>query len=509
MAHRISTDALSRRELLQAAGGVTFSALLPLGNGLFATNLLGALAQPKFTAYPYLQPGTSGTRLVQGKEAMVIAWQTDGTPAKFEVEYGTHNLNGRAQIESRDRQNSDYHDGARVNFVAQIQGLRLNTRYHYRVLMNGETLIEGYFTTRKPRGASTRFVAFGDNSCGDPSDHAIAYYAYQAHPDFVMNTGDNVYNHGLDSEYSRFFFPVYNSDEAGPKTGAPLLRSIPFYSVLANHDLTGNDPRQRQVADFTKHPDSLGYFTNLHLPLNGPVSPTYPLEAFGDPVAVKRFTDCAGVRYPQMGNYSYDYGDAHFLCLDSNVYVDPTDSALQEWIAQDLSHTDAPWKIVVYHHPAFNVGREHYSEQHMRVLAPLLETHGVHVVLNGHEHTYQRTRPIKFVPSGPGAAKHVNTGNRLVPGTFAVDRKFDGKTVTKPDGIVHITTGAGGNDLYDPESNDNPSKWLHPQDDNADYVARFVSNRHSLTVVDVHRDRLEFSQVDEFGKEADQFVITR
>ena len=34
-----------------------------------------------------------------------------------------------------------------------------------------------------------------------------------------------------------------------------------------------------------------------------------------------------------MANYSYDYGDAHFLCLDSNVYVDPTNAALQSWIA--------------------------------------------------------------------------------------------------------------------------------------------------------------------------------
>ena len=92
--------------------------------------------------------------------------------------------------------------------------------------------MEGYFTTRKPRGTPIRFVAFGDNSYGDPGQRAIAWHAHQARPDFVMNTGDNVYEHGLDSEYIRYFFPIYNADVGSPQTGAPLLRSVPFYTGL-------------------------------------------------------------------------------------------------------------------------------------------------------------------------------------------------------------------------------------------------------------------------------------
>src|SRR5262249_31487698 len=148
--------------------------------------------------------------------------------------------------------------------------------------------------------------------------------------------------------------------------------------------------------------------------------------------------------------------DAHFLCLDSNVYVDPTDFALQTWIEQDLKATDAAWKFVVYHHPAFNAGDDHYAEQHMRALSPLLERMGVDVVLHGHEHTYQRTRPFRFVPTDLTKAKDTNAKDRMVPGTFTIDRKFDGKSVTKPDGILYIVTGAGGKHLYDPESNNSP-----------------------------------------------------
>ncbi|MGX9080445.1 hypothetical protein ACWTQY_31815, partial [Klebsiella pneumoniae] len=93
--------------------------------------------------------------------------------------------------------------------------------------------------------------------------------------------------------------------------------------------------------------------------------------------------------------------------------------------------TDAPWKFVVYHHPAFNVGHEHYTVQHMRVLAPIFQQHGVAMVLSGHEHNYQRTRPFTFTPKDVSKAKDLNTSKREVPGEFVVDREFDGVTKTK------------------------------------------------------------------------------
>ena len=210
-----------------------------------------------------------------------------------------------------------------------------------------------------------------------------------------------------------------------------------------------------------------------------------------------------------MANYSFDYGDAHFLCLDANVYVDPTDSALQSWVENDLSSTDAPWKFVVYHHPAFNVGNEHFAEQHMRVLSPLFEKHGVAVVFSGHEHNYQRTRPLRFVPRDISAAKLVNDKERLVPGDFTIDRSFDGAHNKHPEGVIYLTTGAGGKHLYDADLNENPKNWLHPEDHNVDYVTRVVSDRHSITVVDMDSKALEIRQVDEWGDEIDRFRIER
>lgn len=502
------TSKLSRRQFLRSAGGVTFLALSPVGRGLFAFADTRA-AVPLFTALPYVQPGPDG-KLTPGREVVRLAWQTEKTPAEFVVKFGPgKNYGKQADITRTERWSGDDEDGeGRYNYVTTLDGLESGKRYGYQVACSGRKIAEGYFTTRRGRGEKIRFAAFGDNSFGDISDRAIAYQAYKANPDFVMNTGDNVYDGGLDNEYARYFFPVYNADVAGERVGAPLLRSVPFYTVIANHDVHRKDAQGRPVADFDKDPDALAYYTNMHLPLNGP-TPNYPTLTVGKAERLERFVQAAGARWPNQANYSYDWGDVHFLCLDSNIYVDPTDESLQAWIAKDLSGTDARWKFVVYHHPPFNVGVEHYQEQHMRALSPLFEAHGVDFCLHGHEHSYQRTMPLRFAPSDTSKAKNLNVKDRRVPGKLTVDRNFDGKTNTRPDGILYITTGAGGKHLYDPGFTDNPSKWTWSDDGNVAYVARFVSDRHSLTIFDVDGDALTMRQIDERGEEMDRIRVVK
>ena len=495
---------ISRRQFLRSAGGVTFLALTPVGRGLFAAP--GA-ALPKFTALPYVQPGPS-SRLVDGQEAVVIAWQTEHLPCDFTLEFGpTAALGQKAAMTRTERWGGPADGDRRFGYAAALTGLSLSRRYQYRLSGGGQTIAEGYFTTRKKRGEPLRFVAFGDNAYGDPGEKAVAYHAYQAHPDFIMNTGDNVYESGLDSEYAQYFFPIYNADKADPGVGAPLLRSVPFYTVLANHDVHHKGAHDLPAADFDEARDSLAYYTAMHLPRNGPAPSPTPL--LGDPALMADFRQCAGPRYPSMANYSFDVGDVHLLCLDSNVYVDPTNADLQAWIAADLKGTDALWKFVVYHHPAFNAGDKHYEEQQMRALSPLLEAHGVDVCLHGHEHTYQRTRPLRFKPTDLTRANPDHGADRRIPGVFTVDTAFDGKTKTRPDGILYVTTGAGGKELYDPGFDDSPDKWLHADDNDVAYVARFVSSVHSLTVLDVHGPALTLTQVDENGKEVDRIQITK
>lgn len=506
------SNPLSRRGFLRSAGGLTFLALVPQGRGLFsAASHLPALRIPVFSALPYLQPGPEG-RLVAGAETVRVAWQTEPQAADFELHFGTDGAYSQLGTVARTERHypEKFERSSTFNYVGELTGLRLGTEYRYRVRCNRETIAEGYFTTRQPRGRKIRFVAFGDNAFGEPGERAVAFYAYREHPDFIMNTGDNVYDGGLDSEYTRHFFPVYNADAASPHVGAPLLRSIPFYTVLANHDVNAKHPETHiGCADFGASPDSLAYYTNFHFPLNGPAAPTYPTVTHGPAEALQDFRACAGARFPTMANYSYDAGDAHFLCLDSNAYTDATDPGLQQWIEADLAGTDALWKFVTFHHPPFNIGVHHSHEQQMRVLAPLFERHGVSFVLSGHEHNYQRTRPLRFSPHDLSGAHHLHGKERLVPGDIHLDLTFDGGERTQPDGIIYLTTGAGGKDLYDPTYNENPSKWALPADNNVVYTVKMVSDRHSFTVFDLTGNELLMRQIDEAGTEIDRIRLTK
>jgi hypothetical protein len=502
---------ISRRRFLRSAGGVTFLALVPAGRGVFAAPAAeGAARLPLFTVLPYIQPGSNSV-LADGHESMIVAWQTLADSAGFAADFGLTPKYGSEAVVTHAARTAGRGGDAeqRFNWTAQLKGLSLGRKYFYRVRGNGQTLAEGYFTTRQGRGHRIRFVAFGDNSYGDISDRAIAYHAYRQYPDFVMNCGDNVYESGTDDEYQRYFFPVYNADIAGPREGAPLLRSVPFYTVLANHDVQGKDANGHEIADFARSPDALAYYTAMHLPLNGPSAPARPTPTMGPDAPIETFRACAGARFPRMANYSFDYGDVHLLCLDSNRYIDPNDASLQAWIAADLSATNALWKFVVFHHPPFNVGNEHYSVQHMRVLSPLFERLGVDIVLSGHEHNYQRPRPLRFAPAGPGQSGALGENDRRVPGTFTIDRSFDGVANTQPNGILYIVTGAGGKHLYDADFTDNPARWKHADDANADYVVKMVTDRHSLTVFEVDGTRLTMAQIDEAGQEFDHIILTK
>lgn len=528
MSDSTNPEKMTRRRFLQVAGGTTFLALVPLARGGFqlpahsadaksadaqngstdncATNN-GKIA-PHFSALPYLQPG-SASRLIEGEESVIVAWQTEAKTADFRVEFGADENYGHAAKIARAPRTTGDNGEMRFDYSAKIGALNLNRRYFYRVRCNGQTVLKGFFTTRKPRGSSTRFVAFGDNACGAPSDHRIAYQAYRARPDFVMNTGDNVYDAGRNRDYSSNFFPVLNSGKIGPTLGAPLLRSVPFYTVLGNHDIPHRDAQLHPLVDFDKDADSLAYFTSLHLPLNGPVAPPHAPPTRGKTPYRDEFFRAAAARFPRMANYSFDYGDAHFLCLDANWYVDPTNAELQRWIEHDLKSSDALWKFAVWHHPAFTIGGAHYAEQHMRVLSPLLERCGVDVALHGHVHNYQRTKPLRFAPRDTSRAKNVGVGDRRVKGDFKVDNKFDGKKNTRANGVIYIITGAGGQDLYDAEINDNPRNWQHADDDNVRYVAHATSNRHSLSIFEIRGKKLTMKQIDEHGQLIDGIMVTK
>ena len=101
--------------------------------------------------------------------------------------------------------------------------------------------------------------------------------------------------------------------------------------------------------------------------------------------------------------YATRYDDVLIMGLDSNR---PDDPDQLEWLERTLTESTERWKIATMHHPPYS-GGWHGSDMAVRTsFAPLFETHGVQLVLAGHDHDYQRSKQINgvtYVVSG-GAA---------------------------------------------------------------------------------------------------------
>jgi hypothetical protein len=143
--------------------------------------------------------------------------------------------------------------------------------------------------------------------------------------------------------------------------------------------------------------------------------------------------------------YTFKNGNVQFFALDSN-YMDPPQV---EWLEHQLSGSSATWKICFFHHPLYSHGKFHGSDLDLRArLEPMLVKYGVDVVLNGHEHVYERVVPQQginyFVLGNSGELRPHN----LKPSTdtamgFDTDRTFGLFEIAGNDFNFQIVSRAG------------------------------------------------------------------
>jgi hypothetical protein len=361
-----------------------------------------------------------------------------------------------------------------------LDGLLFDTLYHYEVRMNDTSVVRDSFRTRTKK-PNTRFAVMGDFGAGTPQQSSIAFQIAQKKPQFVLTTGDNVYDNGLEEEYRNNFFPYYLPQGNEPAKGASLMNTIPFYMVLGNHDV--------RIDSLNKEPGSLAYFYYNDLPLNAPITNrTVPIH--GDRKLVKAFKKNTKPRFPGMANFSFENGNVHITCLDANDYTNPLDPLLIDWLKQDIGQSKADWKIVAFHQPGFNTSKVHYDEQLMRLLSPV---------------------PLLFAPQKSETGdRYIISPEGKVNGTFTFDKKFDGSTDTTPEGIIYIVTGAGGDALYDVHLNGKPELWKHePKENWEPFTQKFISNKYSFTLIETKGKELSLQQIDLTGKVIDQIKITQ
>lgn len=408
-------------------------------------------ATPVVTRGPYLQTGTPAS--------VIVKWRTD-LATDSRVRYGTTqgNLNLNAD-----------NPALTAEHEVTVTGLSADTTYYYSVGTATGTLAGGdvnhFFASSPATGAQkpTHIWVLGDSGTANANAQAVrdAYLNFTGatRTNLWLMLGDNAYDNGTDSEYQAAVFNMYPT----------LLRNSVLWPTIGNHD----------TAQSTNPPPGLPYHQIFTLPTNA---------------------EAGGLASGTEDYYSFDYGNIHFICLDSMTSDRAPAGPMMTWLQSDLASTLQPWIIAFWHHPPYTKG-SHNSDTENQLIEmrqnalPVLEAGGVDLVLTGHSHSYERS----FLIDGHyGLSSTFNNSMKKNGG----DGREDGngayaKASALPaphDGAVYAVAGSSGQ----------ASGGLlnHP--------AMFISlNSLGSMVLDVDGNRLDAKFLNSTGVVADHFTVIK
>ena len=238
-------------------------------------------------------------------------------------------------------------DPVNSRFSATLEALEPSTTYAYRVGSPSHDAWSEWsdFTTAPDGTTSFSFMYLGDAQRGIGAWGVLMDKAYKLHPEaaFYVIAGDLINDGGWRNEWDHFF-----------GAGEAIFSHRTLVPALGNHDY-----------DYDEVPRF--YLDMLTLPENGP-------EGF-----------------PPERAYHFTYGNALFVVLDSNLSA--ADQAA--WLEDVLSTSDATWKFAVYHHPAYPSAPHRENADVRKIWGALFDKYHVDLALQGHDHAYLRTYPMK------------------------------------------------------------------------------------------------------------------
>ncbi|HTD86755.1 MAG TPA: metallophosphoesterase family protein [Candidatus Binatia bacterium] len=342
--------------------------------------------------------------------------------------------------------------GTRTNHEVRLIGLSPDTKYFYSVGSSTATLASGseYYFVTSPRAAKpTRIWVIGDSGTATANARSVydqyRTYAGTRYTDLWLMLGDNAYTAGTDAEYQRAMFDMYTD----------LLRKTVVWPAIGNHDTSQN------------------YFDIVTLPTAG--------EAGGVPSGTKHY-------------FSFDYGNIHFVCLDSMFSSRLDTGPMCGWLREDLAANTNEWLIAFWHHPPYSKG-SHDSDVESELIemrenvVPILESYGVDLVLCGHSHGYERS----FLLRGHyGNSSTLKTSMIRDAGDGREDSNGAYMKRTDADGTVYVVAGSSGQITSGP----------------LDHPAMFVSYlRMGSLVLDLDGSTLRAHFLRETGAIDDHFSI--
>lgn len=347
-----------------------------------------------------------------------------------------------------------------------LSGLESNQQYFYAVGTSSEILqgdSTNKFISAPAQGEfiPVRVWATGDFGNGSAAQAAVrdAYLNYDSKPtNLWIWLGDNAYASGTDSEYQTNVFDMYPE---------PLKR-FPLMPAPGNHDY-GNTGFASGITLTTDAP----YFSIFTTPQNG--------ESGGIPSLSPKY-------------YSYNYSNIHFVSLDSYGSLQDPGSPMVEWLKSDLANHNQRWTIVYFHHPPYTKGT-HDSDTEIELysirqnIIPILEQHGVDLVLSGHSHSNERSY--------------------LLHGHYGLSYTFSPSMMVQPNhtnfvksppytGTVYAVCGTSGQSPG-PSQNDAPMPCMFFSD----------FNTNCSMVLDIDRDLLTAKYLSSAGTVLHEFSITK
>lgn len=435
------------------------------------------------TRGPYLQS--------QSANRITICWRTD-VPTTSEVVFGLQENQLSTPLSN---------PGTRVDHIVTLTGLQSSTRYFYRIKgipASGAAIDVGgpqhFFKTSPAPGTATptRFWVIGDS--GYQTNYAdIAFTNYKnltastgKTTDFFMMLGDNAYAYGTDSEYQGAVFNRYSS----------ILKNTTLWSTIGNHDDT-----------------------------TAPAIPPAPYYSiFHFPTAA----ECGGITSGTERYYSFDHGNIHFICIDSNTYATVSDAlgephGMADWLSDDLKSCNADWIIAYMHEGPYSKG-SHDSDGELnlqltrRFIVPLLEKYGVDLVFAGHSHSYERSRfmdghygssstwspntMVKQLGNGSEIGGSISDGS-FVRAPYMTDGAYQKPAALGRAGTIYAVSGAASSSqAWTGGSAQLVNPTPHP--------AHLVSiNTIGSMVIEINDHRLNGQYLDQQGAVRDDFTILK
>ena len=335
---------------------------------------------------PYLQD-------LGSRQAAVMLELDEPLPATLEVRSGAMGPDTDAPVATAS-------GGAALSQELTVGGLTPATSYRYLVKA-GSLLERGTFTTAPEDDRPYSFIVYGDNRSDAAAHAAIVRQIAQTPGDFLINTGDMVYDGSDVAEWNGFFAQERE-----------LLRGRCLFPAIGNHEIA------MPMSD-----GALRYARAFRVP--GPID------------AQERW-------------YSFRWGDARFFVLDAH---DDFASAELAWLERSLAAADAEpglvWRFTVLHYGPYSSGPHGRNlALHVARVPELLRAHKIDLVFAGHDHVYERgeTDGLRWIVRGGAGAPlyrrmRAESGSQRFEATFHFLRieltKTSGVLTTlRPDGSL-------------------------------------------------------------------------